>query len=192
MMERLDQLQDPAARDAASAYLSKLDESLAARRKPVRADVRAGVEAHILEAIEHDASADAASLQKALTALGEPVDFASDWADAVEARYPQGALEQGVEFASARGRLIGQALASGLCVILGFVATLGLIGRLVAPESVGVFVLADGEIFIGTWTSYYAAIERDVVGAMTVPMCLALAALFFALGWIVRPRAMKK
>lgn len=192
MMERLDQLQDAAARDAVNAYLAKLDECLSARRKPVRGDVRAGVEAHLLEAIEHDASCDETRLQKALSALGEPMDFASDWADAVEARHPQGMVERGVAFASARGQLIGQALATGLCVILGFIATLGLIGRLVAPESVGVFVLSDGEIFIGTWTSYYAPIEQDVLGGMTVPVCLVLAALFFALGWIVRPRATKK
>lgn len=158
----------------------------------MRDDVRAGVEAHILEAIEHDASADEASLQKALNAVGEPVDFASDWADAVEARYPQDVVEQSVTFASAHGRLIGQALAASLCGILDFFAALGLIGRLMAPESVGVFVLTDGEIFIGRWTSYYAAIERDVLGIVTVPVCLALSVFFFALAWIVRPRATKK
>ncbi len=192
MMERLDQLQDAAARDAANAYLAKLDETLSARRKPVHDDVRAGVEAHLLEAIEHDVSCDEPKLQKALSALGEPMDFASDWADAVEARYPQGVVEHSVTFASARGRLIGQAVAAGLCGILGFFAALGLIGRLMAPESVGVFVLTDGEIFIGTWASYYAAIERDVLGIVTVPVCLALSVFFFALAWIVRPRATKK
>jgi hypothetical protein len=57
---------------------------------------------------------------------------------------------------------------------------------------VGVFRLVDGEIFIGTWTRYYAAIERDLLGGLTVPISLVFACGGFALAWFARPADPKK
>ena len=192
MMEHLDQLDDIAAREAAATYLTDLERCLAERRKPVRKDVRAGVEAHLLEALDHDASTDVAKLNAALKALGDPIEFADDWADAVELRYPREPLETASSFVRTHVLLMGQIALTCLCVLGGLAGLAGFVGRLVDPDSVGVFRLADGEVFIGTWTSYYAAIEQDMLGAMTAPISLLLAVTFFAIAWVARPTATKK
>ena len=192
MMDRLEQLQSPDAEAAVSAYMAELDRVLDARRKPVRDDVRTGVEAHLLEALDHDPASSLDRVSAALSALGPPDSFAHDWANAVEARYPQGRVELGAAALRERLVLVGRLAAVCLGVVVGFAGLLSVLGRLTEPDTFGVFLLADGEILIGTWQTHQAAVEQDILGWFTAPAFALLAALGFVGAWVMRPLGTKR
>jgi uncharacterized membrane protein len=181
MMDRLNQLEDRAARACAADYFTALEKALRAYPVRIRSEVCSGVEAHVIEALGGDASASYQAIADAFSALGEPEAFAHDWAARVQAAAPPTPAEAFRTVLPARARQIVTALLAALAASFCLLFLLGLIGRLMAPDSVGVFRLADGVWLIGTWTEGSAAITRDVLGPATAPLAAALS---IACGWI--------
>jgi hypothetical protein len=151
-------LTDPEARRHAKAWFDRFEAAFAGSRQAA-ASARASLEAHLIEALEGDADADAATVQAALSRLGAPEDLAAEWS----AGAPPAPGD-------AAGRLLSIAVkfVRGVGVALGLIFLLGALARLADPGSVGLFQLENGEWLVGTRNE--RAVAGDVLGVWTAPL----------------------
>ena len=174
------------ARNALAEYFTALERHLSDRRLAVRNAVRSGVYEHLADAIKAAGRSDLQTVSDAIEALGKPDSFAGAWADAIERARPlTGFSAIGLHLRS-HALSLSKLVLAGVSFAVGLIFALAFLGRVVSPDTVGIFVLSDGSWLLGTWTDGASTIARDVLGQATAPVAVALAATFFALAWRMR------
>lgn len=197
-MLRWTELADAGARRLAADYFGRVDRELAALPRTEAEAVKAELDAHLFDALGEAGGESEAQTQAALTRLGDPERFLPALvADRLRARAGRTFSPGDVAAALARGAA-GGAAGLVLSTAAGFgyaiAALLVAMGaaKLFAPDSVGVYRLADGRIFIGVDENLGGV---DLLGLWFTPIAIGAGVLLYAaLTWMfgrirLRPRA---
>ena len=170
-------LADSADRAAFAAYFAKVDRYLAPLPDAAAGEVRQELELHALDLFTEEGQAEAA-----LARLGAPEDFLPDLvAERLRARAARSFVPSHVLSAIASSARTGLAgiLVSTLAGIGYALAALALAmgaARLLAPETTGLFRLADGRVFLGFGENLGGS---DMLGAWFAPLAFAVAAALY-------------
>jgi uncharacterized membrane protein len=173
-------LADASARAAFSAYFLRVERLLAPLPSEAASQVRRELEAHALDLLSEQGG----KANEALSRLGPPEDFVPDLvAEKLRSRAAKSFAPTHVAAAivsSARTGVTGLAvstLAGTGYFLAAFAVAMG-IARLVAPETTGLFRLADGRLFLGFGETLGGV---DVLGVWFAPVAFAAAALLYVI-----------
>ncbi len=173
-------LADASARAAFSAYFLRVERLLAPLPSEAASEVRRELEAHAMDLLAEQSG----RAEEALSRLGPPEDFVPDLvAEKLRSRAAKSFAPTHVVAAivsSARTGVTGLAVSTlaGTGYFLAAFAVVMAIARLVAPETTGLFRLADGRLFLGFGETLGGA---DVLGVWFAPLAFGSAALLYVI-----------